>query len=1124
MSFTSDSKEQISLKKLVGKAHTKNEAEFYNESKKSGITINANTVFAEDLPSTPGSGSQYQVTSNIVEYIRLPLTPLQESVQNGRYHAFSAALPSTYESDSNNQNKGNGIFNSNSEIHASLGKIQLVPNSFGDVYEVKVFKGGDAETLGDGTNIPVLDDRKWYFDYFNGILFQQNPPDNPNPPTAPNGDDDHLTDNPNNPSYIEAYVYIGKMASERFSEGGGGSGNGASSLNGLSDVTINSPSDKHFLVSNSSGTFINRVISSTDLQDGSSILTTGSSISSLSDVNDLTNIQDGNVLVWNASNNRFEFAVPAQTYTDEMARNAAGLALSGGTHTGISFVNDDSNNVINASLDLSEISIGQLSNIDTTGAADGKILKYNNGSFEIADDLDTQLSDNEVKDIVGGMLDGTETGISVSYDSSNRNLDFVVSLDSFTIDNLSNVDTSGITNGQVLKWNGTNFVPSNDTGKTVEEIQDIIGNMVSDNTETGITVTYVDNDEAANINGKLNFAVDLSTFSINDLSNVDINTSAPTNGQVLKWNGTNFVPQDDTDTNTQLSSNEVKDIVGDMLDGTETGISVSYDSSNRNLDFVVSDISSSDLTDSSNISLLDGNQTLSGNKTFSGTVDFTNSNTTSLTPTSGDNSTKIATTAFITTAISNLDLDNSYQPKDNTLTQIAAVETQADQILYTTNADTFSSTNLSSFGREIIGETVEQARETLGLGTAAFVNTESFLSNNTALGGLSNVLIDNIQNAQILVYDSDAGTDDNKWKNISISGDVLLTNTGAMTIQENAVENSMILNSFVSITDGANTDKINLGETITFAGTNNQIEVSTSSDANGETLNGQVTISLPNVVEIDTLTVSNDLNVSGNLTVSGTSTTLNTQNLDVEDSVISLNNGLAENVDNPATNDIGFFLNRGDNLNTALIFWDEGDDVFKIGTHSGNITSQSTDLGDSNNGFSYAELQISTVDQNVNNNTAATTSWVTSKINTEVTNAVSNISTNDLTDVDTSTNSPTTGQVLKLNSNGVFVPQDESNFVASTASLWEVSDDGTELFPHGIIDGTLDTGMFAIELSTGSVDLSGPDTTLHDIVNAIQNMNAYTLSTRPISDINDTYWEFVDPSDPNSDIMPKAAV
>ena len=183
MSFSSDSKEQISLKKLTGKAHTKNEAEFFNESKKSGLSVFANTVFGEDLPSSPGSGSQYQITNNVVEYTRLPLTPVPESVQNGKYHAFFASLPSTYEnstSDPSNPGSGNtksgqGIFDANAEIHASLGKIQLVPNSAGDVYEVKVYNGGNAETLNDGSRIPVLDDRKWYFDYFNGILFQQEP-------------------------------------------------------------------------------------------------------------------------------------------------------------------------------------------------------------------------------------------------------------------------------------------------------------------------------------------------------------------------------------------------------------------------------------------------------------------------------------------------------------------------------------------------------------------------------------------------------------------------------------------------------------------------------------------------------------------------------------------------------------------------------------------------------------------------------------------------------------------------------------------------------------------------------------------------------------------------------------
>ena len=56
-------------------------------------------------------------------------------------------------------------------------------------------------------------------------------------------------------------------------------------------------------------------------------------------------------------------------------------------------------------------------------------------------------------------------------------------------------------NGQVLKSDGTDLVFGSDDGLTTEEVQDIVGGMVSSNTETGITVTYEDGD------GTLDFAI-----------------------------------------------------------------------------------------------------------------------------------------------------------------------------------------------------------------------------------------------------------------------------------------------------------------------------------------------------------------------------------------------------------------------------------------------------------------------------------------------------------------------------------------------------------------------------------------------------------------------------------------
>lgn len=199
MSFTSDSKQQIALKKLAGKAHTKNQAEFFNESKSSGVTISFDKVLGETVPSST-TDNLYAISSDTVEYLRLPLIELPESVQDGNVHGFAAKLPAAYETSSTNPLKGSGQFVNDKEIHSTQGIIQLVPDSFGTNYEVKVYKGGDATTKGSGTQIQKLDNRNWYFDYYNGVLFQQT---------------GYASGNSENPDFIEAYVYIGKMANKK---------------------------------------------------------------------------------------------------------------------------------------------------------------------------------------------------------------------------------------------------------------------------------------------------------------------------------------------------------------------------------------------------------------------------------------------------------------------------------------------------------------------------------------------------------------------------------------------------------------------------------------------------------------------------------------------------------------------------------------------------------------------------------------------------------------------------------------------------------------------------------------------------------------------------------------------
>ena len=83
---------------------------------------------------------------------------------------------------------------------------------------------------------------------------------------------------------------------------------------------------------------------------------------------------------------------------------------------------------------------------------------------------DTQLTTEEVQDIVGAMFTGnTETNITATYEDSDGTIDLV------------STDTN--------------------TQLTQEQVEDFVGGMVTGNTETGITVTYEDSD------GTLDFVV-----------------------------------------------------------------------------------------------------------------------------------------------------------------------------------------------------------------------------------------------------------------------------------------------------------------------------------------------------------------------------------------------------------------------------------------------------------------------------------------------------------------------------------------------------------------------------------------------------------------------------------------
>jgi hypothetical protein len=125
-----------------------------------------------------------------VEYVRLPL--VADPSSNG--HTYFARLSSSYQSLSYNTRRGSDVFVNSQVLCDAPGRLQVIPPTFGTIYEAKVYSGGTENIKGSGTVIPLADARMWYFDYVNGVFYQE-------------------VTTGSVPSYVECFVYIGPMLS-----------------------------------------------------------------------------------------------------------------------------------------------------------------------------------------------------------------------------------------------------------------------------------------------------------------------------------------------------------------------------------------------------------------------------------------------------------------------------------------------------------------------------------------------------------------------------------------------------------------------------------------------------------------------------------------------------------------------------------------------------------------------------------------------------------------------------------------------------------------------------------------------------------------------------------------------
>ena len=209
MSYDAKTERLISLKKLAGKAQTSNDKGLANEALPSGITLSSNTVFGDAVSTAPSNASLYAITGK-VEYVRFQVSYIAGSDTSSGRHGFELKLPADYESNSSNTKAGTYPFQNNQAINITSGSLQIIPPSYATSYEAKPYYGG-TNAKDSGTQIPLLDARDWYLDYFNGVFFQQDP--------------SGTGDQADNPDYVEGFLYIGDMLDTVVSSiSGGGSG------------------------------------------------------------------------------------------------------------------------------------------------------------------------------------------------------------------------------------------------------------------------------------------------------------------------------------------------------------------------------------------------------------------------------------------------------------------------------------------------------------------------------------------------------------------------------------------------------------------------------------------------------------------------------------------------------------------------------------------------------------------------------------------------------------------------------------------------------------------------------------------------------------------------------------
>lgn len=651
----------------------------------------------------------------------------------------------------------------------------------------------------------------------------------------------------------------------------------------------------------------NAVVNDVLLYNGSTWINDDISITKLSDVN-ANNILNGQVLLWDSGLGKWVNSIlPEQP-------QGSSISVTKGDGT-------SSNFTIFHGLGTADIVVVVKSNItheviETRWSTTNSLGAYSEDHVTV--NFTTPPSEDEMQITVYGAVQSTAVVITGRLDNLSGDVmisapfsgDMLVYNGSKWINRTINLSTdlddvliSNISANQVLKFNGTNWVNSADQSgvSALNQLTDVsvnsavsgdflryngsawisdpinlgtdtVGNYMSGiSAGNGISVSHTPS-EGSSATVSLN-------AGINDLADVVISNA--TNGEVLLWNGTNWI-------NDALVSNPIENVI---ITSPEEFQSLVYDGTTWVNGYAptvsyVRNAESNTLTIGTVVYL------------FGGTGDHA-------TVKRADNDSDVTSAKTVGVVAANI-----------AASQNGPVVTRGyvDGI----NLSMYSNGDTLYLGEDGgMTSTKPSAPEHLVYIGVVVRNTNNGImyvaaQNGYELDELHNVALSNVSSGEFLKYDGsnwindviDLGTDTtgNYVGSVSAGTGITLSNTGI---------------------EGGTFTVTNAG-VVSIAGTTDQIVVSAST--------GSITVSLPANV-----TISNDLTVTGDLTVNGNTTTLNTANLNVEDNFILLNSGVTAS---PSLN-AGLEVERGTSTN-VLVRWNETSDKWEVtndGTTYGNIVS-----------------------------------------------------------------------------------------------------------------------------------------------------------------------------------------